>query len=1246
MAIIDEIKQAILRLDAGSFQIMCDHYLSEIGCPNIVSLGTNSGTQKTTPGTPDTYFLNDNKEYVFVEYTTQQDSLVAKIRDDINKCLDVEKTEIPHELIAEIKYFHTSSNIAPKYDKEFHDMCNACGVKLSIFGIDALANELYNKHRIIAKEHLGVSICTDQIESKNDFISRYDRSALAAPLSTDFLFRKEELQTAESILKNTNILIISGVSGAGKTRFALELSEIEASKHNAQLYCIHDNSLPIYDDLVMFMSENVPYVLLIDDANHLSNLKLIIDYALSKHETPSVKIIITVRDYALNKVKNDIIDIAKFELFNLPLLKDEQIEELVNSTLGITNEYYLSRISKLASGNSRIAMLAGKLAREANRLDAINDITQLYSEYYKDTLARINENSADKTLVVVAGVVAFLSKLILNENSSVFQFLAKNGISYETFHKSIRYLHELDIVDIYYDAVTKISEQCLSNYLIKYVFYDKKFLSLKDTIKSTLPISCTKSIDAINVLLNIFHNEELHQFVEDEVKALWDELETNNSEYFEEFTKLYYPLNPIKMLLKLQKNIDDEQTVEISEEELNKAIDKPSCFAHQNVILQTLGGFADTDNLSVALDLFFIYYLKRPDLISYFKETATVHYGITDISYDTKFLTTLEFLKKFDKYSDNWTNHLIIKLFFEIAKEFLQLSFSHCKSGKSQTVTMLRFNLVKSEGVDEYRQLIWDYLIELARHNQYTADIYNIIKNYGRSYQEDSNSVICADIIIINKIFQLIFADINMGNCLLADHIVRVAENAGDVDYLKQQYLKSDKFKKYLLLKGTEYTHDEDYKTWETNRHISLKTYLETSDIGKIIELIDIAKEYSQCSDYDYNAECGINALFDQIIIKNDVFCEVLRYYLSVDTPLNAYPFVIVAKIFEFMKPTDILELLNSHQYGQKNAWIYAYYHEMPSEIIDETQVNMLYDFLEDDSDRFLTTSGYRNLMFLKKYQDYDNDVILKASRIILKKIEYSPFIVHIYFHLLFNIHCISPQTLIDEFSKDLYLLKEIYLCSLKYSEHIDYTGEFLKEIYINNPDILRDFISICTSNTNHLDHHSNKILVFFECDNSNEIFDTMIDLVDDSDPYAYFNIRELFSCIVKSKDKQSELLSQQDKWIRHYIETHYAHNEKMNGLFLAISELSVERRIDYIKLYLSFNQEFDDFKQLPLFPLSVSWTGSAVTYLSKRIEFLKKLREELSDIVFLMHKEYIDRMIQFRRREIQDEEIKDIMIG
>lgn len=88
MATIVSIKQKIEQLDAGSFQVLCDAYLSREGYPNPVSLGTKAGTQKTTQGTPDTYFCLANGKYVLAEYTTQRPGLAGKIRSDLEKCFD------------------------------------------------------------------------------------------------------------------------------------------------------------------------------------------------------------------------------------------------------------------------------------------------------------------------------------------------------------------------------------------------------------------------------------------------------------------------------------------------------------------------------------------------------------------------------------------------------------------------------------------------------------------------------------------------------------------------------------------------------------------------------------------------------------------------------------------------------------------------------------------------------------------------------------------------------------------------------------------------------------------------------------------------------------------------------------------------------------------------------------------------------------------------------------------------------
>ena len=85
-----------------------------------------------------------------------------------------------------------------------------------------------------------------------------------------------------------------------------------------------------------------------------------------------------------------------------------EIIKKINLENGILNEDYLDRIVRIAEGNSRMAILAGKIACEANRLDSINDVTQLYEEYSGRVL-RDSELQSNAQLLKSAGIIAFLN---------------------------------------------------------------------------------------------------------------------------------------------------------------------------------------------------------------------------------------------------------------------------------------------------------------------------------------------------------------------------------------------------------------------------------------------------------------------------------------------------------------------------------------------------------------------------------------------------------------------------------------------------------------------------------------------------------------------------------------------------------------------------------------------------------------------------------------------------------------------
>ena len=89
------IKSYILsNLEGGGFQDLCDTLLCAEGYEGIFSLGMKAGSLKTTIGNPDTYFRSKSGKYIFVAYTTEQTNINKKIKEDVEKCLDQEKTGV------------------------------------------------------------------------------------------------------------------------------------------------------------------------------------------------------------------------------------------------------------------------------------------------------------------------------------------------------------------------------------------------------------------------------------------------------------------------------------------------------------------------------------------------------------------------------------------------------------------------------------------------------------------------------------------------------------------------------------------------------------------------------------------------------------------------------------------------------------------------------------------------------------------------------------------------------------------------------------------------------------------------------------------------------------------------------------------------------------------------------------------------------------------------------------------------
>lgn len=1091
---------------------------------------------------------------------------------------------------------------------------------------------------------MGISISTDQIQSYDEFINSYNANRMAAPIDTKFLFREKEFQDIINAYLKVDVVILSGSSGTGKTRLALHYVKNHADAKNEKTYCIHSNALPIYEDLKLFLDRPGDYFLFIDDANQLSGLQHIIRYVSMKPEGYNVKILITVRDYALQKVINDVRAITSYEIVNVNVFSENEIKELLETSLGILNSDYQERIIRIAEGNARIAILAGKVACGSNRLESIDDVSQLYEDYYGSNLEN-NQFFIDKNLCITSSIIAFLEAIHLDYIDALLPILQEKGLNRDSFIENIRMLHEREIVDICNDKAVRFSDQCLSNYLLKYIFLDKKLLSLSEMIKACFSSYRERTVSSVNTLLNIFRNKELLNFVEKEIKLLWDELSTEKSPIFFEFVKVFFRINPTETLLLLQNEIESEERVICEWSDIDT--EKRKNYQHvENDIIKILGGFADMTDLPTACDLFFQYYLKRPDLFMEFYHAVNIYFGIHRDAIRYDFYTQITFFEKIKEYSDDWKQEFIVSFFLQIAEEFLKLYFSPAEEGRKNKLTIYQIPLVISKGVEKYRKLIWEYLSSLSKNEKYRSKVKEILSSYGGTIDDVSIPVLQFDLKYIQSILKSNFLPDKLTNCLLADKIVQVLSRMNcSCASLFSEYFEGESFQLYCLLKGPDYE-ETGYEEHRKRKQQSINHYTLNCDLQMFKKLIDVCSSISGIDNHSsWEVGEGLGIAFDAISDKADWYVDAIKYYIKNDTPNNLHPYHLVDTLFSLLSDSEVYEIIISEEYSQKNAWIYAYYHELPLELITEKHLQWLYDFLKDTSDRDITSSSMRDVDFLEKYNVIDELALIEGCKIILDKKEYSSFIVDIYFSLLFNYYHNTPKEVIRKFNCNLELLEEIYYAMLSYDKHHDYDGQFLKEIYSVRPSILDKYIDYLINSDSFIDHQE-RHCCFFDLDDFVEIYNKIFEQLIRNLQYSTLSVPHFLESLLLPKQNEKKFLERQDIWIRQCIQRFCDDEEKMYCLFSVVSKLEFKRKKEYILFFLENNPLFEDFEKIPLTPTSWSWSGSAVPMYSAWIEFLKSLLPNCIGLKWIKHKNYIETKIGYLKEQIESEQIDEILRG
>lgn len=994
MSKINTIQNKILELSGGQFQKLADLYLKAKGFHHINSIGSVYGKDKTRSGTPDSLISLPNGKYIFAEHTTNESNLFNKLKDDINKCLDVEKHGIPIEKIKKILLCYTE-RLDPNEEIELRELGHSDGVPVELFNLEDISHDLYLRFPKIAKDELGVSIDTGQIVRPEDFIKIHEDSKYSTSLSLALQFREDEKENALQKLADQDLLILSGSAGVGKTRLALEVAkEFKSANSDFNIWCIFKRTADLWDDIHHYFSAPGKYLIIVDDANRINSFSYVVDFLKHASQNHDIKIIATVRDYALPKVKNDAYQEVGFDELNIKPLTDDQIKEIVKEQFKISDHLFLDRIVQIANGNPRLAVMAANVAKEEDTILAISDVSELYDQYFKSVHDDIFNDAElkDKTdlssqiLLKTVSIISFF-KAVDRENEEMMSLIEQVlDISKNEFWEAALFLHEIEFVDMY-ENVVRMSDQVLGTYFFYLCFFNKNLIAFGILLNHTFPQFKHRIVDSLNPVLSAFDHRSIFESLkpvigrrikyyrkEGDIGGIHDLLET------------FWFVNETDTLVFAKTLIEDTPSEKISIDQVQFTIDNNS--PPDRSVLSLLKPFSNTtqENVGIAIDLILDYAEKCPSDMPKILGVLARDFGFKLYSYRRRFeVQELVIDKLISRITKG--NELYIYIFLAVAGQFLKTQFESSGMKDNRTVQFTRFSLPLSSDTKQLRNKTWQHIFELGENEKYKDEVLKLIQSYSHPYLEfDEEKKLLeweSDLLLsylTNAVDMSEYKDV----CVFQSYLDLLDRSDVAYDESLREQFTNDIYNISEIFLSDWVDRDPEKHTWEEYheyKKAQLKDLIESYTIEDFIKLIDaciVIKDNPAINRAEYLIRQRLELVFTIFVETNtDLFLNAIKYYLSIGDPFHVWGKKIIGSWISYEKPKVVLESIKGFDLPNKYRWIFWFFEALPVNEITKAYMRYLYKLYSSVDAQFLP----RDWNYLNKYSSQDSEVIETVLR-------------------------------------------------------------------------------------------------------------------------------------------------------------------------------------------------------------------------------------------------------------------------
>lgn len=1249
------IEKYLSSVDQATFQKLMNHLLHLEGYKFLSSPGSVVGKNKTSKGSPDSFF-KDGDKYAFCELTTQEklstgETFVKKMKKDVEHCFNVSVTGINKTDISKIILGFTEK-LKPKEHKELKDKVSKYNpnAQLIIYSIQEIPFRLVYYPGLADKYIAGVKTTKGTFYTLPDFLKTTEKG-LQPSLTNPFLGREEEIKLAKSHLLSNDILIITGSQGVGKSKLAVQLAEIFETELAFEPRVIASSPVPLWEDLNNFILPDKKYFIFFDDANKaLPNLDYLLQF-IATRDKDITKIVITVRDY----VKQDI---NKY-LFNVPYneiiinqLEDKKIEEIVNKSLptGLSlDPFAMEKIISLSKGNSRLALMATSAMVKNNNTAILTDVFSLYDQYFQKVKNDLSFLENKENLNVL-GVISFFG--VLDRNNEEVKTILENdfNINWNQLWEKLFELEKVELVDIFQNEVAKISDQVLATYVFYKTFVEESTaqINYSQWIFKFIEKHDKKINKTLIDLINTFGFVELRDRITSLILEVQKKLE-GDLKILYRFLEIFWFYREVDSLLFVKNWIEslDKEEIELSE---IKYTYEATDFVWAPDYFKLLLNFWNhntpytREGIDLAFQLMFRQPSRIPETLKHLNEHLQYHRFDYRVGFPRQHLL-IEALS-----NPNFTAREIEisnQLFLSLTPKYLGWDFSQVEGKGGGQMMIYNFHLVKTSALMELRKNILERLFVLFPTNENA--VLNALHKYAWTSREIDSSIYFDEQLLITEFIVKNLSTENYSHCkFVYEYVDTLKEHNITPLNVWNPFLNSDSMQIAKIFSSKfddeKLKHDERVKKQkeEIEKFIAGK---DIASIRKTLDSLDTVYKDAVANNDGYWIDSSLPIMFLSLAETNTNL-----YYKSLELlMLDKYSFELSYGYFVYrpikqklVKSKKFYSHINRYEYRQKQFWKQLFFDALDESDIDEFFLLEFIGFISSVSNRFYVYDLEKKIVFDKQFaisksllqpsaSDHEN-IITYITEILLSKAS----------SMDISFDHQTCEKCSQYFSKKIDLLKQIFYNSKKRGNHHDYNGKEMAAVSSLDNFFLVEYLQEVTQDVSFLHFKFDNLNLSFvwdlpECE---KIIDEALEIIISRAP-IFSNFEHQANILFKGLKLTLEQLEKVYNYISKFIQKHFSSKQHIHIILNVVTYSFNNQILRFLKEFLLLNKDIEFLKCLWLERNSVT-SGSRVPRIEGHIKFTKSVIEMIQSLPnpldYAEHIKNFEQEIEWAKKDKQQE--------